>query len=225
VYERGHDLEKTAKRCWAIASNKVARYEEPSPLLQHVFELASEPVAVETVTPERTQSVRGRVRRFALLGGRAVEALPILGFLLLENGGICVGGLGMRTRTERAAQAFSTTCCGMMSPLHATSALGGAGLRGSASDLAVVIAKGDLLTYEVVGRTARDGVGDVGPCNTSVSVGGSLHEVGSMFDDPVKLEANRRRVECGLEGRVLSDLPILGLRGDVRDVDDLEEGG
>jgi hypothetical protein len=47
----------------------------------------------------------------------------------------------------------------MVSPLHAPSALSGAGPRGSASDLAVAIAKGDLLAYEVAGRTARDGVG------------------------------------------------------------------
>jgi hypothetical protein len=131
----------------------------------------------------------------------------------------------VRTRAERTAHAFSTARCGMMTPLHATSALSGAGPRGSASDLAVAITKGDLLTYEVVGRMARDRVGDVDPCDTGVSVGGSPHKAGSMLDDPVKLKTNRRRVECGLKGRALNELPILGLRGNVRDVDDLKEGG
>jgi hypothetical protein len=42
----------------------------------------------------------------------------------------------------------------MVSPLHAPSALSGAGPRGSALDLAVAIAEGDLLAYEVAGRTA-----------------------------------------------------------------------
>jgi hypothetical protein len=41
---------------------------------------------VEPVTPERTRSVRGRVRRFALLGSQAVEAVPIIGILLLDYG-------------------------------------------------------------------------------------------------------------------------------------------
>jgi hypothetical protein len=131
----------------------------------------------------------------------------------------------MRSRAERTAHAFSTACCGLVSPLHAMSALSGAGPRGSASDLAIAITEGDLLTYEVMGRTARDRVRDVDPHDTSVSVGGSPHEVGSMFDDPVKLKADRRRVECGLEGRTLSELPVLGLRRDVQDVDDLKKGG
>jgi hypothetical protein len=131
----------------------------------------------------------------------------------------------VRSRAERTAHAFSMARCGMMTPLHATSALSGAGPRGSALDLAVTIAKGDQLTYEVVGRTARDRVRDVDPRNTSVSVGGSPHKVGSVLDGPVKLEVDWRRVECGLEGRALSELPVLGLRRDVRDVDVLEKGG
>jgi hypothetical protein len=106
-----------------------------------------------------------------------------------------------------------------------TSALRGAGLRGSALDLAVAVAEGYLLAYEVTGRMARDGVGDVNPCDTSVGMRGSPHEAGSMFDDPVKLEADWGRVECGLEGRALSELPLLGLSRDVRDIDDLEVGG
>jgi hypothetical protein len=56
-------------------------------------------------------------------------------------------------------------------------------------------------------------------------MGGSPHEAGSVFDDPVKLKADWGRVECSLEGRVLGELPILGLRGNVRDVDDLQLGG
>jgi hypothetical protein len=131
----------------------------------------------------------------------------------------------MRPRAERTAHAFSTARCRMVSPLHAPSALSGAGPRGSASDLTVAIAEGDLLAYEVAGRTARDGVRDVDPRDTSVSVGGSPHEAGSVFDDPVKLKADRGRVECSLEGRALGELPILGLRGNVRDVDDLQVGG
>jgi hypothetical protein len=107
----------------------------------------------------------------------------------------------------------------------ATSALSGAGLRGSALDLAVAVAEGDLLAYEVAGRMARDGVGDVDPCDTSVGMRGSPHEAGSVFDDPVKLEADWGRVECGLEGRALSELPLLGLSRDVRDINDLEVGG
>jgi hypothetical protein len=101
----------------------------------------------------------------------------------------------VRSRTERTAHAFSTARCGMMTPLHATSALSGARPRGSALDLAVAITKGNQLTYEVAGRTARDGVRDVDPRDTSVSMGGSPHKAGSVFDGPVKLEADRRRVE------------------------------
>jgi hypothetical protein len=180
---------------------------------------------IEPVTPERTRSVRGGVCCIALLGGRAIEAVPIFGFLLLENGSACVGGLRVRSRAERTAHALSTACCGMMTPLHATSALSGAGPRGSTSDLAVAITEGDQLTYEVAGHTARDGIGNVDPCDASVGVGGSPHEAGGVFDDPVELEANWGRMECGLKGRVLGELPILGLRGNVRDVDHLQIGG
>jgi hypothetical protein len=59
-------------------------------LLRHTLELAAEPVAVEPVGPEWTRSVRGGVCRFALLGGRAVKAVAVVGILLLDDGEIGV---------------------------------------------------------------------------------------------------------------------------------------
>jgi hypothetical protein len=60
----------------------------------------------------------------------------------------------VRSRAEWAAHAFSTAHCGMVSPLHATIALGGAGPRGGTSDLAVAIAEGNQFAYEVAGCAA-----------------------------------------------------------------------
>ena len=176
--------------------------------------------------PERTLPlVRRGVIDACTLGRRAVDAAPQARILLPGFGTRVVRGLRMRSTTERAAYRLCATHRRMVTTPHAPSALGGTGPRRSTPDLTKPIAEGDLLTYEVSGIAARNGVGDVDPRDTSVSVGSGPHEAGSMFDEAAELRPDRRRREDGLEGRPLSIDPFPGGSGDMWYVDNLEVGG
>ena len=174
--------------------------------------------------PERTLGcVRCGVVGACMLSRRAVDAALQAGILLPSFGTRVVRGLRMRASTERAAYRLCMTHQRVVTPPHALSALGRTGPRRSTPDLTKPIAKGDLLTYEVSGIAARNGIGNINPRDTSVSVGCGAHEARGVFDVPGERGADRRRVESGLESRALSLDPLLGRSGDVRDVNNFEE--
>ena len=141
--------------------------------------------------PERTLPlVRRGVRYACTLGRRAVDAAPRSGILLPSFGALIVRGLGVRATTEGASDSLGTTYRRSVTPPHAPSALGGTGPRRSTPDLTEPIAEGDLLTYEISGIAARNGVGNINPRDTSVRVGSGAHEARRVFDEAAELHPN-----------------------------------
>jgi hypothetical protein len=61
-------------------------------LLRDAQKLALEPAAIEPIVPERTRSVRCRVRRLAFLGRQTINALTCRGISLLHDAGVFVRG-------------------------------------------------------------------------------------------------------------------------------------
>jgi hypothetical protein len=154
---------------------------EPLSLLCGARKLTLEPAAIEPIVPERTRSVRCRVRRLAFLGRQAVDALTRRGISLLHDAGIFVRGRRMRPATKRTPDAFGPAYSGMVAPPSAASALSRTRPGGSAPDLTVVAADDDLLTNKVSGIAAQNRVQDVDPRDTSVSVGRGAHEARGRF--------------------------------------------
>jgi hypothetical protein len=79
--------------------------------------LALEPVAIETMFPKQTRSVRCGVVGLALLGCGAVDAVAGGGVLFDRLGMSVVRGRRMRPATMWAPYAFGTAYRGMMAPL------------------------------------------------------------------------------------------------------------
>jgi hypothetical protein len=98
----------------------------------------------------------------------------------------------MRPATKRAPDTFRPAYGSVVAPPHAPSALSGTGPGGSTPDLTVAVANNNLLTNEVSGIAARNGVRDVDPRDTGVSVGGGAHEARSVLDKLVERSADRQ---------------------------------
>ena len=77
---------------------------------------------------------------------------------------------------------------------------------------------------ECPGIAARDRVGNINPCDAGVSMGGSAHEPGRVFDELGESTAHRRSGEGSLKGRPLCTDPVLGKGWDMGDVNDLQVG-
>ncbi|EKM73762.1 hypothetical protein AGABI1DRAFT_134133 [Agaricus bisporus var. burnettii JB137-S8] len=71
----------------------------------------------------------------------------------------------------------------VMTPPHAPSAQSGAGPGSRASDLTVATADDDRLVDEGAGRSARDGIMNVDPRDTSVTMGRCPHEADGVLED------------------------------------------
>jgi len=123
-------------------------------LLYDAQKLALEPAAIEPIVPERTRSVRCRVRCLAFLGRQTIDALTRRGISLLHDAGVFVRGRRMRPATEGAPDAFGPAYSRVMAPPSAASALSRTGPGGSAPDLTVAAANDDLLTNKVTGCPA-----------------------------------------------------------------------
>jgi hypothetical protein len=82
----------------------------------------------------------------------------------------------------RASDPFGPAYTRVVAPLHAPSALSGAGPGGSAPDLTFAPANDKPLTNEGLGIAARDRVRDVQPRDASVSMWSSVHEARRVLD-------------------------------------------
>jgi hypothetical protein len=129
--------------------------------------LIPQPGAIEAIDPKRTRSVRCGVRRLAFLGCDAVDAGADSGILFGCRREVFVCVRRMRPTTVCAPNALGTANGRMMAPLHAASAQSEAGPRRGSPDLTGHSADSDGLTNEVASITARNGIRNVDPGNTS----------------------------------------------------------
>ena len=111
-----------------------------------------------------------------------------------------------------------------MTPPHAPSAQSGTGPGCCASDLTIATANDDRFVDEGAGRSARDGVVNVDPRDTGVTVGRGPHEADGVFEGGREFLAYRR--DCKRVGKrvALSGLPNLGFGGDHQHINNLEDG-
>jgi hypothetical protein len=98
------------------------------------------------------------MRGLLAFGRGAVDAAAGRGVQALSRHQRIVGGCRMRPPTVRAAYTFSAAYGRVVAPLHAPGAQSRAGTRRGTSNLAITLAKGDVLRYEGLGISARDRV-------------------------------------------------------------------
>ncbi|KAF7763811.1 hypothetical protein Agabi119p4_8348 [Agaricus bisporus var. burnettii] len=118
-----------------------------------------------------------------------------------------VGVLGVGKPAEGAADAFGTAYQRVMAPPHAPSAQSGTGPGCCASDLTVSTANDDRFVDEGAGQSARYGIVNVDPRNTSVTVGRCPHEADDVLEDGGQLLSDWQDCKRIGEGVALGGLP------------------
>ena len=115
--------------------------------------------------PERTRSpITGGVSRFALPGGRAVDAMTLISAISTDHR--VVVGLRMRPAAKGTAHALGVALRMMVNPSTTPSAEDRAGVRLSAYDAAVDAGDDDKLAEILTSNSARRSVLEVDPRDT-----------------------------------------------------------